>query len=289
MHLIIYAQPQDSSFRNQRAVLRRYTRARLSVDPSGPAREIGILQALDRARALTPPVLWSNLDGSLFGEPAFVIAHIPGRPVLSPVRRDRWLQQLASGLASIHSTPVDLSGIPAPIDQYQFVSNNLANASRNLTTFRPPWTRPLLPALRQTWNAHVMPPASLVHGDYWAGNTLWSRGSLKAIVDWEQWKLGDPDWDVACCRFDLSLTQGLDAADQFVDHYQQEAGRTVTGLRFWDLYAVYCALPDPAAWLPGFIDLGRVDLTPEILRQRTRAFAARALARAESDFGGPPL
>ncbi len=40
------------------------------------------------------------------------------------------------------------------------------------------------------------------------------------------------------------------------------------------------AMPDPAAWLPGYHDLGRTDITKRVMRRRFRDFISRALAAA---------
>jgi hypothetical protein len=40
------------------------------------------------------------------------------------------------------------------------------------------------------------------------------------------------------------------------------------------------AAPDPTQRLPGLHDLGRTDLTPDLMRARLRAFVADALDRA---------
>ncbi|HZQ35193.1 MAG TPA: aminoglycoside phosphotransferase family protein, partial [Dehalococcoidia bacterium] len=102
------------------------------------------------------------------------------------------------------------------------------------------------------------------------------------VVDWDFARVDDPAFDVAYCRLDLALIDGLEAADTFLDAYETDAGRRVAGIAWWDLAAATRALPDPARWLPGYHGTGRRELTAELLRTRLRAFAAAALVRAAS-------
>ena len=53
---------------------------------------------------------------------------------------------------------------------------------------------------------------------------------------------------------------------------EDAAGRPVRHLAFWDLLAATLAFPDPERWLPGYHDLGRTEVTPELMRARLRAF-----------------
>ena len=119
-----------------------------------------------------------------------------------------------------------------------------------------------------------------MHGDYWAGNTVWRRGRLVGVVDWDGCSLGDPARDVGYCRMDLAMLIGPESPDVFLRAYERAAGRAVPHLAFWDLLGVTLALPDPERWRPGYVDLGRADVTAQLMRDRLRAFIADALARA---------
>jgi aminoglycoside phosphotransferase (APT) family kinase protein len=116
--------------------------------------------------------------------------------------------------------------------------------------------------------------------DYWAGNTLWLRNRLVAVVDWDDGALGYAGADVGYCRMDLAMMAGPEAAGPFLHAYEKAAGWRVPQLFFWDLLGAARALPDPVKWLPGYHDLGRTDITPELMRARLRTFASDALVRA---------
>ena len=76
------------------------------------------------------------------------------------------------------------------------------------------------------------------------------------------------------------MLAGPQAADPFLHAYEKAAGWRVPQLFFWDLLGAARALPDPVKWLPGYHDLGRTDITPELMRARLRAFVQDALAHA---------
>jgi aminoglycoside phosphotransferase (APT) family kinase protein len=94
-------------------------------------------------------------------------------------------------------------------------------------------SRDLLAALRRTG-----PPRdasrSLLHHDYWYGNTLWSDGDLTGVIDWTSARIGDPQKDVALARCDLAVTLDLRASDEFVDRYRALGGAT-GAFAYWDL------------------------------------------------------
>jgi aminoglycoside phosphotransferase (APT) family kinase protein len=120
---------------------------------------------------------------------------------------------------------------------------------------------------------------SLIHGDFHIGNALFSDGHLSGIVDWTLARRGPRLFDVGYCRVDLSMVFGCDEADRFLAAYEAATGRSVSNIALWDLAGAVRAYPDPEMWLPGWIDAGRSDLTPDLIRERLRLFVERALAR----------
>jgi aminoglycoside phosphotransferase (APT) family kinase protein len=104
---------------------------------------------------------------------------------------------------------------------------------------------------------------ALIHGDYWAGNTLWSGGKLIAIVDWDDAKLGDPAMDVGYMWMDLMILGEREAADRFVEEYERRNSGPVTNLRLGALLGLSRAMPDPTRWFSSWEGSGRMDITPE--------------------------
>jgi hypothetical protein len=103
---------------------------------------------------------------------------------------------------------------------------------------------------------------------------------LTAIVDWDQAMVGYPGVDAGYCRMDLAMQHGLAVANDFLNAYEAAAGMRIPQLHIRDLLGATVALPDPERWLPGFHELGRMDLTPSIVRERLAAFIDDALTRS---------
>ena len=116
---------------------------------------------------------------------------------------------------------------------------------------------------------------TLLHGDFWPGNVLWQGEELAAVIDWEDALLGDPLFDVAITRLDLALIHGVKAADLFTARYLERTGSEEALLPHWDARAAARQEPHLEAWNGGWAELGRPDLTMDVIRERFAAFAGR--------------
>jgi Ser/Thr protein kinase RdoA (MazF antagonist) len=125
-------------------------------------------------------------------------------------------------------------------------------------------------------------PQALIHGDFWAGNTLWVRGRLVGVVDWESAGFGSRGYDVAYCRLDIALSVGRSTADAFLEAYRRSSGLPMEGQWCWDLLAADRPMPDSSVWIPAWHALGHRSLTPGLVRRRLRAFVERAAREAEA-------
>jgi aminoglycoside phosphotransferase (APT) family kinase protein len=263
-------------------VVRRYGEWRIRQFPRAAEQEWAALTALARVGAPSPRPIWLDRGGTLFGCPTIVTSKLPGKGLLAPRDLGGWVRQLAEALAGIHAAPLESGELALLVDQRDALV-------RLLERDRPPTElvdRPLgvevWSAMRRWWS-NVAPAApAIVHGDYWPGNTLWRYGRLTGVVDWEQVRRGDPAQDVGCCRLDLTLLIGPEAADAFLHAYQAAGGRHVERLFFWELLAATGAIESVEEWVKGYHDLGRTDLAPAEARTRLKRFAAEALARADA-------
>lgn len=262
-----------------RLVLRRYPRMALAEEPDIAERSWRTLGALERLGVSAPRPVWADLDGDLFGTASYTMTRLSGRGDLRPRDLNRWLGLLGEGLASLHRTTIagaDLGFLEGP-DQF------LAEAVRRQagdSVLKDRHGAAIRQALLSWWPRLRTVTPVLCHGDYWAGNTLWTRGRLTAIVDWDSARIADPGFDVGYCRMDLAMQHGSEAPNVFLRAYEAAAGGQIPQLHIWDLLGATAALPDPERWLPGFHELGRGDLTPELVRERLSAFVTDALARA---------
>jgi aminoglycoside phosphotransferase (APT) family kinase protein len=119
-----------------------------------------------------------------------------------------------------------------------------------------------------------------VHGDLWAGNTLWVGDTLTGLVDWDGAGAGEPGVDLGSLRMDAVLCYGADAgaADEVTAGWEAAAGRPAEDVPYWDLVAAL-ATPPGLGWFPESIAAqgGRPDLTRELVVRRHADFLGQAL------------
>ena len=118
---------------------------------------------------------------------------------------------------------------------------------------------------------------TLVHDDFWSGNTVAYRGRIIGIIDWTSAEVGDPRTDVSECRIDMVLSHGIEVADCFRDDYERLSGARLADLWYFDLFRGFHALLEYEHWLEGYHDMGLVHLKPAEVGARLRAFLRRAL------------
>jgi len=280
MHTVALVRPTGERLE---LVLRRYRPEQLARDADVVRRTWRTLELLQQLSLRAPRPVRLDADGSLFGTPAIVMTRLAGTSALPSVAPAAWIAELAGALATIHRAPIanrDLVFLPQPGHTLQ--SRLAWIVAKPERVGSHPDGAAVVAAFRE-WAPRLrrMTPV-LVHGDYWAGNTLWQEDKLTAVVDWDDARIDYPGVDVGYCRTDLALLFGGDAPHLFLEAYEAAAGRRVAQLVLWDLAGALAAMPDPERWLPGYHDLGRPEITVELVRSRLRAFIADALARAGS-------
>ena len=189
-----------------------------SLNASSRLREFQVLDAL-KGQVPVPAVYWVDNDGDHFPEPALVYAWAPG--VAKPTRsggagvtglgsrygarlRGLLAPQFVEHLARIHRFE------PSPATLSAFV--HPAVGGTEAAALQVNWTRrawaedrgaelPLM-EVAASWlqrNLPVLDRASIVHGDYRAGNFLFDEdsGQVTSILDWERTCIGDRHRDLA--------------------------------------------------------------------------------------------
>jgi aminoglycoside phosphotransferase (APT) family kinase protein len=205
------------------------------------------------------------------------MSRLPGRALLMPRDPAAYVEQLASTLATLHRLPTaELDFLP---DEYQFVAKHIQRGPSSAD----PIEVEVCAAVASRWPAIDRAPhrRSLIHGDFWPGNTIWYRERLIGVIDWEMTRLGDPAKDVATCRCDLSMLFGVEAAEAFTRHYEARTGARVADLTVWDLYVVRGALRYLHHWEEGYHALGRTDLNDQVARGRVTSYVRALLADAQ--------
>ena len=118
---------------------------------------------------------------------------------------------------------------------------------------------------------------TLVHDDFWSGNTVAYRGRIVGIIDWTTAEVGDPRTDVSECRIDMVLSHGIEVADRFQDDYERLSGARLKDVWYFDLFRGFHALLEYEHWLEGYHDMGLVHLKPADVGARLKAFLRRAV------------
>ena len=196
-------------------------------------RQHAVLGAVAAVTAAAPRPILADAAGDLIGEPLIVMSWLPGAPQ-APTGQDddAWAEQLAVAMAEVHATP--LSGLPSDFPRHGMAAERLARfLARGADVRDPLWDRIASVLTPRAANVRANPP-TLIHGDFWFGNTIWENGRLTGIIDWDGAAIADPARDVAGARNDLALLSGARAADVFLARYERQRG-PLADLAFWDL------------------------------------------------------
>ena len=250
-------------------VLRRPPRGPLPPSAHDVLREARLLGALGPTPVRVPTVLAVCDDESVIGTPFYVMEEVAGEVITdsmpealdTPAQRGRVADELIDSLVELHSvdwTAIGLEGFGKPTGYLE----------RQLRRFSGLWehnrTREL-PEVEAVgaWLAANMPqspPATIVHGDYRLGNTMFDPSSparLVAILDWEMATIGDPLADVGYMmihwtrpgdevgRFNLHSVTTLDgfpSRDELIERYEQRSGRSMHALNWYVTLALWKAV-----------------------------------------------
>lgn len=250
-------------------VLRRPPRPPLPPSAHDVLREARLLRALGPTPVRVPRVLAVCADEQLIGAPFYVMEQVHGHVITdtmpealdSPAERDRIADQLIDALVELHAvdwTRIGLEGFGKPSGYLE----------RQLRRFNGLWeinkTREL-PLVEEVggWlaaNLPESPPATVVHGDYRLGNTMFAPdppARLAAIFDWEMATIGDPLADVGYLlthwaqasdpqtKFSLhSVTtlEGFPSREEMVARYEERSGRSMQALNWYVTLALWKAI-----------------------------------------------
>ena len=235
------------------------------------------LALVEQMGIAAPRPLYLDADGAHLGFPAMVLSYLPGRPILVPRNPSQWVDELARSLLTIHTADrsrIVHSGLPS-IGRPEF-KDEIARR-REQARAGEPLAREVHEALETGLDRIGWPPTTLVHDDFWPGNTVWFRGHLVGIVDWTTMAVGDPRGDVSQCRVDLAIALGMEVADAFLEAYQSLVEVPLEDVWYFDLLRGMRALFSYQKWIPGYHDLGLTQLDADEAGERLRTFLRRTL------------
>jgi aminoglycoside phosphotransferase (APT) family kinase protein len=267
-HLLELARADGASL--LQVVLKRHTSTRPAPQPPA-AVEAATLTALSSVALpfAVPRLIAHDALGSVCDLPALLMTRAPGKIALELTNWEERVRALGRALAGFHAAQVPC---PPSLSDYDV---GLQRRTKPVPPGieAPDWSRiwPLVAA--RSWRGDA-----LLHGDYHMGNALFEAGELSGIIDWATARRGPQQFDVAYCRLDLAMVIGPAAPRIFTLAYESARGTKLSDVELWDVAASLQAYPDPALWLPGWLDAGRDDLTPELIRSRLCEFVASAQA-----------
>jgi aminoglycoside phosphotransferase (APT) family kinase protein len=251
-----------------RMVLRRPPRPPLPPSAHDVLREARLLGALRDTPARVPAVLAVCDQLEVIGSPFYVMELIDGEvitssvpePLDTPPQRRLIAEQLIDSLVEIHSVDWKAAGLAD-------FGKPTGYLERQLRRFGGLWelnrTREI-PAVERVgaWLAKNMPesgPATIVHGDYRLGNTMFAATAparLIAVLDWEMATIGDPLADVGylCMMWSeagdpqgglrehlgrVTRSEGFPTRAELIARYEQGSGRSMRELRWYTTLALW--------------------------------------------------
>ncbi len=248
-------------------VLRRPPRGPLPPSAHDVLREARLLSAVQTADVRTPRVLAACDDERVIGAPFYVMERMEGDVITSSVpegldsevERGRIGEELIDALVEIHAVDWRACGL----EGYGKPSGYL---ERQLRRFGGLWdhnkTREIEVLDRVTrWLADHTPDsgeATIVHGDYRLGNSMFAAGAparLIAIFDWELATIGDPLADVGylvatwaeqgdeenpiSALGGVTRGAGFPTREGLIERYQEGSGRSMGDVRWYMTLALW--------------------------------------------------
>jgi aminoglycoside phosphotransferase (APT) family kinase protein len=245
-------------------VLRRPPRPPLPPSAHDVLREARLLSAVEDRDVRTPQVLAACDDEAVIGAPFYVMEKVEGDVIVTaipealdnPEQRRLIAEELIDSLVEIHAVDWESCGL----EGYGKPTGYL---ERQLRRFSGLWehnkTREV-PILERTteWLREHLPesgPATIVHGDYRLGNTMYAHGTparLVSIFDWELATIGDPLADLGYLTAtygedggplgqlnNVTRAEGFPTRDELIDRYEERSGRSMSDVGWYRTLAMW--------------------------------------------------
>jgi pimeloyl-ACP methyl ester carboxylesterase len=125
-----------------------------------------------------------------------------------------------------------------------------------------------------------------LHRDFHPGNVLFTGAGaelrISGVVDWVETSWGPADLDVAHCSTALALLHGPEHGLAFRQRYEAHGGQRLADgpdHLYWRLLDALAYCPDAAKLAGPWRELGRTELTPEVLSGRLESYVRELLER----------
>lgn len=249
-------------------VLRRPPRPPLPPSAHDVLREARLLRALADTPARVPAVLAVCEDEQVIGAPFYIMDFIRGEVMVTDVpaalatraERRRIGEELVDALVEIHAVDWRAAGL-------EDFGKPTGYLERQLRRFGGLWehnrTREI-PEVESVgaWlsqNMPTSPAATIVHGDFRLGNTIFAArppAHLLAVLDWEMATIGDPlaDLGYLCMMWTeagdpagglreqlgrVTRQEGFPTRAELIARYEERTGRSMTDIRWYTALALW--------------------------------------------------
>ncbi|WNI21201.1 aminoglycoside phosphotransferase family protein [Streptomyces sp. ITFR-16] len=211
--------------------------------------------------------------------PSLLMSLLPGGVRLSDEGAGHRAGLLAAQLVRIHAVDVTAEDRPRAYEAWTAPDRVRVPEA----TARPGLWRRAVDVIRR--DAPAYRPRFL-HRDFHPGNVLFDGEGehvrITGVVDWVETSWGPADLDVAHCSTALALLHGAASGMAFADAYTAAGGRPAedpAGHLYWRLLDALAFAPDAEKVAVPWRELGRDDLTPELLAGRLEEYIEALFTR----------
>ncbi|QGV80976.1 alpha/beta fold hydrolase [Streptomyces ficellus] len=244
------------------------------------AREADVLALLAGTGIPAPECLAVDATGEFCDAPSLLMTRLPGAVRVDEAGLDARAGLLARQLVRIHAVSVTEGTRPRPYQAWTSPERVRVPAG----TSRPRvWAR----AVEVIGREAPAYEGVFLHRDFHPGNVLFSGAGadlrLSGVVDWVETSWGPADLDVAHCSTALALLHGVEHGLAFAGRYAAHGGvlsRDPEARLYWRLLDALAFAPDAEKVARPWRELGRTDLTPQLLAARLETYVAELLEGA---------
>ncbi|MDT0480924.1 alpha/beta fold hydrolase [Streptomyces doebereineriae] len=231
---------------------------------SREASVLALLADADGVRAPEPVAVDATAEHC--DHPSLLMSRLPGRVRVDEEDLERRLDLLAAQLVRIHRVVPE----ERPRTYQAWTRPEKVQGVRG-----PLWER-AVDVIRQD-----PPPyeGCFLHRDFHPGNVLFTGAGadlrISGVVDWVETSWGPADLDVAHCSTALALLHGPEHGLAFRQRYEAHGGHRLADgpdHLYWRLLDALAYCPDAAKLAGPWRELGRTELTPQVLGGRLEAY-----------------
>ncbi|HEV7628019.1 MAG TPA: phosphotransferase [Streptomyces sp.] len=232
------------------------------------SREADVLRLLRGADVPAAELIAVDARGEHCDRPSLLMSLLPGRVRLDDAGAWERIGLLARQLAGIHQVRVTERTRPRGYQAWTAPEHVQVPEQ----TGRPALWQRAVDVIRGGAPAHQ---PRFLHRDFHPGNVLFEGEGvdlrISGVVDWVETSWGPADLDLAHCSTALALLHGPAAGMSFAEEYRSAGGllsRDRADHLYWRLLDALAYAPDAEKVAVPWRELGRVDLTADVLAQR---------------------